>query len=1116
MVITKPAPTQQETTLKGILPYLMPLPRWEIMQPGNVLRVFEQGGEIKGLPSDIGSPNVFDLAGKPEVKLSDRGFGTRLRTDPVFLGLQKTRLLDPLLSFPGTNDHPGDYRGSGCTACHVPYANDRDPKHSGPYAKFGNRGFTDSADPTISKFESGHPVKHQMTNGVPSSQCMTCHIHPGGNMVLGYYGMTWWDNETDGQLMYPEKQPDLSVEQKDAIQFRNPEGAAVRGKWGQDMNFLVNIWNEINPKATRTQFGDLHGHGWVFRNVYRTDRKGNLLTSRGTKIKPDDPEKFKKAVHLEDIHQKNGMHCADCHVGTDVHGNGNLYNEPRAAVQIDCIDCHGTLDKPATLLASGPAAGTARFKGKVISVSKDLTKVKARDERGRQIPMFQRATAQRPIKKKSPDGKEVEFKNGEIIQNSLVEAGKWWRVVQTVDTVTPGKRDYNDASAWAKTVQRDGKTWGDATVSENKLAHANGSMTCYTCHTSWTTSCFGCHLPMVANKQKPMLHNEGEDELRNYTQYNFQTLRDDIFMLGKDGTVTGRRIAPTRSTCAVLVGSQNQNREWLYSQQQTVSSEGYSGHAFSTFVPHTVSTSETKVCSDCHISKNNDNNAIMAQLLMQGTNFVNFIGRFAWVASGKEGIHAIVVTERDEPQAVIGSNLHRLAYPDEYNKHAKNSDVLKEAYEHTANGEALSIQVRGEYAYVANGPGGLRVYDIANIDNKGFSERITTAPVSPFGQRFYVKTKYATGVASPSTLAIDPTRKHRPENEEAEYRDDKQPIHPVYAFLYVSDKIEGLVVVGDRKTGVATLLDGDPRNNFLKRALAFNPNGMLDGASNITIAGIYAYITCDKGLAVVNLDNPLEPKLVTVMSGFKEPHAVAVQFRYAFVTDKEGLKVVDVTLPEKPRLVEGSLVPMADAHNLYLARTYAYVAAGKEGLVIVDIERPEKPKIDQTFNAEGKINDAHDVKVGMTANSLFAYVADGKNGLRVIQLMSPEENSNIFGFSPRPTSPKLIATYPVEALAVSKGIDRDRAADESGNQIAVFNRRGSRPFNLQEMQRLYLRDGQVYTVTNDPPPRPKKPQTNAEISGMTSLIGWVSNIWVQIIFGVIGVIGLVGIKRLRG
>src|SRR5882672_12788599 len=122
---------------------------------------------------------------------------------------------------------------------------------------------------------------------------------------------------------------------------------------------------------------------------------------------------------------------------------------------------------------------------------------------------------------------------------------------------------------------------------------------------------------MTANKQKPMLHHEGEDKLRNYTQYNYQTLRDDIFMLGKDGTVTGHRIAPTRSTCAVLVGSQNQNREWLYSQQQTVSSEGYSGHAFSSFVPHTVSASETKVCTDCHVSKTGYNNATMAQLLMQ-------------------------------------------------------------------------------------------------------------------------------------------------------------------------------------------------------------------------------------------------------------------------------------------------------------------------------------------------------------------------------------------------------------------------------------------------------------------------------------------------------------------
>src|SRR5579885_1859658 len=100
---------------------------------------------------------------KPDDKLSDRGFGTELRTDPVFLGLQKTRLLDPALSLPGTNDHPGDYRASGCSGCHVIYANDRDPAHSGDYAQFGHTGFSASIDPTTPKNEPGHPIKHVFT-----------------------------------------------------------------------------------------------------------------------------------------------------------------------------------------------------------------------------------------------------------------------------------------------------------------------------------------------------------------------------------------------------------------------------------------------------------------------------------------------------------------------------------------------------------------------------------------------------------------------------------------------------------------------------------------------------------------------------------------------------------------------------------------------------------------------------------------------------------------------------------------------------------------------------------------------------------------------------------------
>ncbi|MGZ8998649.1 MAG: hypothetical protein ACXW2T_07325, partial [Allosphingosinicella sp.] len=98
-----------------------------------------------------------------------------------------------------------------------------------------------------------------------------------------------------------------------------------------------------------------------------------------------------------------------------------------------------------------------------------------------------------------------------------------------------------------------------------------------------------------------------------------------------------------------------------------------------------------------------------------------------------------------------------------------------------------------------------------------------------------------------------------------------------------------------------------------------------------------------------------------------------------------------------------------------------------------------------------------DVIVGSTNASLFAYVADGRNGMKVIQLTSPESQPNFYGFSPRPM-PELIAwaRTPSPALAMAKGLDRDRGVDETGHQMAVFGRLGSRPFTRTEMERLFL------------------------------------------------------------
>src|SRR5258705_1017724 len=651
--------TEEQQRTKGLLTLLDPIPRWEISQPGNVLRVFERGGKRR---LEVGLPDKDEDPGKPDKGLSARGFGTAQRTDPVFLGLQKTRLMDPTLNFLGTNDHPGDYRSSGCTACHVIYANDRDPSHSAFYQQAGNLGRSQTADNNIPKDESGHPIKHQFTSQIPTSQCMVCHMHPGTNMVASYLGLTWWDNETDGTRMYPSKQHDPTQDEEQQKLNRNPEGASVRGLWS-DFQFLAKSGTpEFNTLLRDTQFADSHGHGWLFRKVFKRDRKGNLLDAQGGIVSAADPVKFQKAVHLNDIHLEKGMHCVDCHFRQDAHGDGNLYNEPRAAIEISCEDCHGSISQKATLFTSGPAAatvtGTTAERRKAQNqplVGQDLTRIRVRDETGSRLPLFQKIPRDR--KRKDEKGNDVDLKAGDVVQNSMVVPGRWWRVIQTVDTLTPGSRDYSEKSRYAKTIRKDNATWGDVPADKNQLAHRDTDMTCVACHSSWVTSCFGCHLSMQANRKMPNRHNEGGDS-RNFTQYNFQVLRDDIFMLGRDGTLTGNRVAPVRSSSAVLVSSRNQNREWIYSQQQTISAEGFSGQTFNTHVPHTVRATETKTCSDCHLSRKNDNNAWMAQTLLLGTNFVNFMGRYVYVAAD-DSLAALVATERSEPQAAFGSTLQR-------------------------------------------------------------------------------------------------------------------------------------------------------------------------------------------------------------------------------------------------------------------------------------------------------------------------------------------------------------------------------------------------------------------------------------------------------------------------
>ncbi|CAH0497109.1 hypothetical protein NVSP9465_02161 [Novosphingobium sp. CECT 9465] len=1258
---------------RGALPVMYPLPRWHTIPPGDVFRVFEDGGrtinpqfpEI-GLPNSTGLIQRLDEPGRPDLKQSNRGPATGLRVAIPVLNIHKTRLNDPFLFQMGTNDQPGDYRSSGCAACHVIYANDREPRHSLNYGKCGRDGQTVTADPTINGLregqhrkgaygsydaekeehhdkvrgtvlrgkgayvtgdksvpeqsadmegdcaraissaqqlvyapakgvaphgtmdhekmdqasahaaagldekgharkagvhgdehagtgpvamqdrERGHPLVHAFTRAIPTAQCMNCHMHQPNIFLNTYLGYTMWDYESDADSMWPgpenraprpagmtdedyskyfKKQFQPNIDEQREVLDRNPEGASTRGLW-RDVEFLRNVY-DLNPQLKDTQFADYHGHGWNFRAILKRDRRGNLLDDEGDMssygtdkahiIDPADPEKFRKAgeakfveagpdnpgkaVHMMDIHAQIGMQCADCHFSQDSHGNGMIYGEVANAVEIGCKDCHGTPDAYPTLLTSNLAA----------------------PEKGNNLSLLRNADGQRRFEWfNQPDGRRV------LVQRSIIDPNLSWQVSLVKDSVdaryqgqmdAAGKPIFNPKAARAKLMAKsasdDGAYKFGTGVAKEARAHRDDDMACFTCHLSWTTSCAGCHLPIEAN-WKTATQKYEEDYTRNYATYNPQVARDDMFQLGKHqrnkssgsdpvqfdaagNPVSGKAItAPIRSTSALILSSTNINRERIYVQQPPISSIGYSSQAFAPHFPHTVRKNETKQCTDCHISQDEDNNATMAQLLLLGTNYVNFVGLNAWFGLDG-GFEAVRVTEWDEPQAVIGSYLHRYAYPDYWKQHVETNDrelknwtrgkimdsklsgetTGQEQFANVVEGTKDAVrclQMRGEYMFVAEGKGGFRAYDIAAIGNKGFSERIVTAPFSALGHDTHVKTANATCMALPTNQAIAPTRN----SPELRAVNQEQPFSPIYSYAFVTDAVEGLIAVN-----VDTLADGEFRNNFFTRAMTFNPDGVLTGARHITLAGDYAYVVTDKALVTVHLTKPwspdkpcevsnakggetcLAPRITSVVP-LRDPRATAVQFRYLWVTTANGLELMDVTNLAQPKAVAGAVVPLTDARRVYLARTYAYVAAKSQGLVIVDITAPVRPSIYASYTAGGQLNDAEDVIVASTNASLFAYVADGRNGMKVLQLTSPSSQPNFYGFSPEP-KPELIAwaRTPTPAIALSKGLDRDRGVDETGGQMAVFGRLGSRPFNRSEMEELFLNaKGDVFRVSN--------------------------------------------------
>ena len=156
----------------------------------------------------------------------------------------------------------GDYRGSGCTACHMIYADD---------------GLSQSGDKTIPKDEPGHPIRHELTKKIPSEQCVHCH-NRGGRTGVSYLGMMEADGYGTPFRKDGTKQPKLHGKHYNHLQSDLHLEAGMHCIDCHTSNEVHGDGNIYSKKeqAVEVECATCHGS---------SDQYSDLKTSRGNRMR---------------------------------------------------------------------------------------------------------------------------------------------------------------------------------------------------------------------------------------------------------------------------------------------------------------------------------------------------------------------------------------------------------------------------------------------------------------------------------------------------------------------------------------------------------------------------------------------------------------------------------------------------------------------------------------------------------------------------------------------------------------------------------------------------------------------------------------------------------------
>ena len=938
------------------------------------------------------------------------------------------------------NNPFGRMRASGCTSCHLEYANDG--KNLEPIdrtvADNGRQPSTDLPFGIRTDLgQRGYAKRHEIKRTVNSETCSRCH---GFVTRVDFAANATYEQETDFTNIE-------NVNTIGTFQYSTPSGNQVRifdnlahyknGRIlndGEGLSEDLNNNGELDAALVETDLNDdgvlqpnedFNKNGVLDANVtINEDVNGNGALDIPDRVRRSDAFDGRQsriiyggangAVRLNDIHIERGFNCIDCHMANDIHGDGQIYTRNWDALQIECDDCHGTNDTPPSLVFSGPNGGD------------DMTSARYNTVFGK--PWFER------------DG-------AKLLQRSRVDPNLSWNVpilnapkdnasayahrqpLESFDAVLDHGKDVCAPFLTEDTCTAAVCSWDGSVCNgfERKFAHIaeadeKGGLECYSCHSSWQPNCLTCHLKMdVAKPQQEIWW--GDDDVEEVFFQLFSYTRSP-FYLGHAGNTEGNKIATHRSLMQVNVtvaaGGIQIAESSMFSTKGDLSSQ-----VSNPYFPHTVRTVETKQCVRCHTLEDNAgriaNDHFVTEATAQGTGRYQNVGDWVVAATGagldlldmkKEALGGVTFPGFDfsDKDGVGAEKRRRVSFDlDRDENQAVVNPALDVVLQRGVSFENGSGDVT-DIAIVAHGKG-VSIVDVFGRDNNDFgigggknpaiglppTELMRFETLGPVRSIDIVDT-----AASQTSTFIALTE------EEIAVLDYRAALD----FGTATGQNGGLNLLdpdagADPDNDQDDFVDGGARSAEQGAVIVGSlPHG-LDGATRVRLYGRFAFVTHAQGLAVFQIGDRAEkdsdidlgaPLAELVSFETRRPALDAViHGRFAYVaTGEGGVEIFDVgavvyPLTERdgsPQAV--NLAPIAralidlsqpaDSRGVAMWGSRLVVADGRNGLRILDVSTPADPRLEETIQnipGGGQINNASAVVMAEVPTRTFALVANG-------------------------------------------------------------------------------------------------------------------------------------------